>query len=180
MDREAWRAAIHGVAKSQTRLSDWTELNEDYGDFLQKIPCMYGYTQCPQPFSRPPLTHTSTADSWTLTGKSGSVFCEVTDLSHESWCTHSSVCALQESTSQSSVSSGSSMVGLMETSSKRAYAIPKSAIPRASVPAAVHCWPVPPQEMLKHSSVSVSLGSLGPGAHKVCLSPLRVSGGNGV
>ena len=27
MDREAWRAAIHGVTKSQIRLSDWTELN---------------------------------------------------------------------------------------------------------------------------------------------------------
>ena len=27
MDREAWRAAIHGVARSQTRLSDSTELN---------------------------------------------------------------------------------------------------------------------------------------------------------
>ena len=27
MDREAWRAAIHGVAKNQTRLSNWTELN---------------------------------------------------------------------------------------------------------------------------------------------------------
>ena len=27
MEREAWRAAVHGVAKSQTRLSDWTELN---------------------------------------------------------------------------------------------------------------------------------------------------------
>ena len=26
MDREAWRAAIHGVAKSRTRLSNWTEL----------------------------------------------------------------------------------------------------------------------------------------------------------
>ena len=27
MDREAWRAAVHGVTKSWTRLSDWTELN---------------------------------------------------------------------------------------------------------------------------------------------------------
>ena len=27
MDREAWRAAVHGVAKSWTRLSDWTELS---------------------------------------------------------------------------------------------------------------------------------------------------------
>ena len=27
MDREAWRAAVHGDAKSWTRLSDWTELN---------------------------------------------------------------------------------------------------------------------------------------------------------
>ena len=27
MDREAWRSAIHGIAKNWTRLSDWTELN---------------------------------------------------------------------------------------------------------------------------------------------------------
>ena len=33
IDREAWRAAIHGVAKSWTRLSDWTELN-NFKDFL--------------------------------------------------------------------------------------------------------------------------------------------------
>ena len=27
MDREAWRATVHGVTKSQTQLSDWAELN---------------------------------------------------------------------------------------------------------------------------------------------------------
>ena len=27
MDREAWHSAVHGVSESQTRLSDWTELN---------------------------------------------------------------------------------------------------------------------------------------------------------
>ena len=30
MDREAWRAAVYGVAKSQTWLSNWTELNWTY------------------------------------------------------------------------------------------------------------------------------------------------------
>ena len=32
MDREAWRAAVHGAAKFWTRLSDWTELNKEYGN----------------------------------------------------------------------------------------------------------------------------------------------------
>ena len=40
---------------------------------------------------------------------------------------------------QSCVRSGSSMVGLMVTSSKRAYAIPTLTAPRAPAPAAVHC-----------------------------------------
>ena len=30
MDREAWHAEIHGVAKSPTQLSDWTELMGQY------------------------------------------------------------------------------------------------------------------------------------------------------
>ena len=30
MDREAWHAVIHGVAKSRTRLRDWTELNNEW------------------------------------------------------------------------------------------------------------------------------------------------------
>ena len=40
---------------------------------------------------------------------------------------------------QSYVSSGSSVVRLMATSSKRTYAIPRSAAPRAPAPAACHC-----------------------------------------
>ena len=38
MDREAWRAAVHGVTKSWTQLSDWTELNwgKIYNLLLQK------------------------------------------------------------------------------------------------------------------------------------------------
>ena len=34
MDREAWHAAVHGVTKSRTRLSDWTELNWIEGKLL--------------------------------------------------------------------------------------------------------------------------------------------------
>ena len=57
---------------------------------------------------------------------------------------------------QSCVNSGGSMVGLMATSSKRAYAIPRSAAPRA--PAAGCCWPVSSRETIRHSSGSVSVG----------------------
>ena len=37
IDMEAWRAVVHGVAKSRTWLSDWTELNillHDYAIFI--------------------------------------------------------------------------------------------------------------------------------------------------
>ena len=49
---------------------------------------------------------------------------------------------------------------------------------QSSCPCGSSLLTAPPQEMLKHSSVSDSVGYLGPGVHKVCLSPLSVSGGN--
>ena len=86
--------------------------------------------------------------SWASPGQSlaGSLV-----LSSGSWCTQGFVCTLQESVSQSCVSSGSSMVGLMVTFSKRAYAIPGSTAPRAPA-------------LEEHSLGSVSVGSLGPDA----------------
>ena len=73
-------------------------------------------------------------------------------LSPGSWCTRFCLC-LRRVYFPACVSSGSSMVGLMATFSKGAYAISTCAAPRATVPVAVHCLPLPPQEMLKHSSV---------------------------
>ena len=77
-------------------------------------------------------------------------------------CTQGFVCALQNYVSPVLCKFWWFLVGLVVTSSKRAYAIPRSAAPRAPASVAVHCWPTPPQKMLKHSSVSVSVGSLGP------------------
>ena len=69
---------------------------------------------------------------------------------------------------KSCVSSGSSMVGLMAMSSKRAYAIPKSVAPKAPDHLAVHCWLIPLQETLKHRSVSVNKkGFLGDQCKKI-------------
>ena len=41
MDREAWRAVVHGVAKSRTWLSDWTELNWMFPDLMICWPVFY-------------------------------------------------------------------------------------------------------------------------------------------
>ena len=100
-------------------------------------------------------------------------------LSSGSW--HISFyCALRESISQSCVSSGGSVVGLMATSSKRAYATPRSAAPRAPAPEAGHCWPVPLQETLKPSKAGLAQCLWGLlVCTRFCLSPPSVSGGYG-
>ena len=55
-------------------------------------------------------------------------------LSPGSWCPQGFVCTLQECVSTHYVNSGSSVVGLMATSSNRAYGIPRSTALRAPVP----------------------------------------------
>ena len=98
--------------------------------------------QCPHPCCSPSLTHTSAADSWTLTGKSGSVSCGVSTsfswvLVHTVFCTcpprvcFPVLCKLWWHYG-----------GVNGDSSKRAYGIPNSAAPRALAPVAVHCLPV--------------------------------------
>ena len=113
--------------------------NEDTGGLLQKVPGTHCCTQCPdpeaghhQPMLLPePPGHSQASLGHSLVG--------LLLLTLGFWCAQVSVCALQESVSQSCVSSGGSMVQLLVTSSKRAYAIPRSAAPRAPAPVAGHC-----------------------------------------
>ena len=58
MDREAWHSAIHGVAKSQTRLRDWTELNWKENNLSKvfiftKMPCIHSISIFSNTFSLP-------------------------------------------------------------------------------------------------------------------------------
>ena len=98
-------------------------------------------------------------------------------LSPGSWYAQGLVSALKDPVSQSCVSSGCSMVGLMVASSKRSYSIHRSTTPRAPAPEAVHCRSVPCR---RHSNtvLSQSLWGLWVLVHKVCLSPLSISGRN--
>ena len=114
--------------------------NEDKGDFLQKIPCMYCYTQCPQPGSRPPPTrplpetpgHSQASLDQSLVGS--------LLLSPGPLCTSFCLCPprvyFPALCKFWQLYGGGG--GLMATSSKRAYAIPRSAAPRAPAPAASH------------------------------------------
>ena len=113
--------------------------NVDTGNLLQKSHAGTAILCAPKPavgHGQPMPPPETPGHSWASLSQSlvGSLL-----LSPGSWCTQGSVCACQEFLSQSCVSSCGSMVGLMATFSRRAYAIPRSTAPRASAPAAVHC-----------------------------------------
>ena len=131
-------------------------------------------TQCLPPM----LTHASSGDSWTLMGKSGSVSCGVAApfswvLEHTRFCLcppriyFPVLCKFWQL--YGGVNSDLLQEGLCHTQV---------------------CFTQSPclcgSPLLTHTSTgdaqhsSVSVGSLGPGAHKVCLSPLSISRGNGI
>ena len=135
----AWRIPWgHEESETTERVSNYGGGSEDNSN-LQKVPCRHYDIQCScQPCSRPPST-----PHLRLLGTHREVWISLL-WGHCSFLlgpgTHKVLFApFQSLFPQSCVSDGSSMVGLMVTSSKRAYAIPKSAAPRAFAPAAVHC-----------------------------------------
>ena len=125
----------------------------------------------PPALQRPPPTQASAGDSWILTAKSGSVSCGVTApfswvLVHTRFCLcPSSVCfpVLCKFWQPYGVVDGD----LLLESLCHTYVC----CTQSPCPVAIHCWPEPPQETLKHSSVSVSAGSLGSGVHKGLFEP---------
>ena len=110
--------------------------NEDNGDLLQKVPCKHCCTQCPQPYTghhRPTPPPETPGHSWASLGQLlvGSLL--LSPGSKVVFVPSKSLFL------QSCVSFSGFMVGLMATSSKRAYAVPRYTAPRAPAPIAVHC-----------------------------------------
>ena len=156
--------------------------NEDNDNLLQKVPCTHCCTQCPWPCSRHPQTHISARDSWTLTAKSRSVSCGVTDpfswvLVHTGF-----VCALHESTSPAlckiwqlygGVNGNLLQEGLCHTQVRCTQS------PCPCIRPLLTHTSTGDIKTLKGRSVSVSVGSPGV-CTRFCLSPPSISGGSGV
>ena len=87
MNRKAWRAAVHGVTKSQTWLSDWTELNWAMSFFQMLCPTPFPPVSCCLPETRLgpqcclySLLEGQLENSWPLGGK----YCIISDPSRYS------------------------------------------------------------------------------------------------
>ena len=154
--------------------------NEDNGDLLQKIPCMYCYTQCPQPCSRPPPTHTSTGDSWTLPGKSGLLSCGMT--APFSWfLVHTMFCLCPPSVYFPVLCKFWQLCGGINGDVlQEGLCHPQVCCTQSPCPCSSPLLTRTSTRRCSNTVLSVSVGFMGPGAHKICLSPLSVSGGNGV
>ena len=101
-------------------------------------------------------------------------------LSPGSWCTQSSVCALQESISPFLTKFWQICGGVNGALQQEGLCHTQVCCAQSPCPCSRPLLTLPSQETPKHSSGSASLGSLGPGAHKVCLSSLSFSGRYGV
>ena len=113
---------------------NYSGVNEDNGDLLKKVPCMHCCTQCPPPCSRLPPTYASAGDSWTLRASLGQSPVGSLLLFPRSWCAQGFVCALQESVSPVLCKFWWLCVGANGNLFQRAYAMPRSAAPRAPAP----------------------------------------------
>ena len=141
---------------------------------------MHCYIQCPQPCSRPLPIHASTADSWTLMGKSGSVSCGV--IAPFFWvlvCTKFCLCLPRV------------CFPVLSKFWRLCGGVRGNLLYEGLCHTEVCCTQSPSpwgNPLLTCTSTgdsqtqffSVSVGSLGPGVHKVSLSPLSISSGNGV
>ena len=125
------------------------------------------------------LPQASAGDSWTLTGESGSVPCGAAAPFSWSWCTQGSFCAHQE------------FVSPVLCKFWRLYGGVNGDLLQEGLCHTQVCCTQGPcscgSPLLTHTSSGDTqtqfclsrCGPLGPGAHKVCLSPLSISGGYG-
>ena len=110
-----------------------------------------------------PTPHSETSGHWWASvGQSllGSLL-----LSPRSWYTQGFTCALQESVSPVLCKIWQLYGGVNGDLPQEGLCHTQVCVPRASVPEAVHCWPVPPQEILKQFWLSLC-GIFSPRSHK--------------
>ena len=144
--------------------------NENNGDLPQKIPCMSCYRPCPQPCSRPPLTHTLTRDSRTPTGKSPVGSLSLVLVHKVLLCPprvyFPGLCKFWQL--YGGVNGDLLQEDLCHTHTQNLCPCSRPLPTRTSTGDV-------------HTEFCLSLcGSLCPSACKICLSPLSISGGNGV